>query len=138
MSDLVTAHAPASPPAAGRGRAPLPLWAAAVLTWLLAVVTSYGSIYFSFYFEDPDPGWGSWLFVVVFIAIAALASGSAVAMVRGSATGRRVLVGYGVLGIAWCVAKLVFWHEAEALVFGAVNVAVLALLAARRGRAFTR
>ena len=92
---------------------------------LLALVTSYGAIYFSFYFEDPDPGLGSWVFVIVFLAINVVAAASAVGLVRGSRLAWQVLVGYGVLGILWCIAKLVFWHETEALVFGAANVAAL-------------
>jgi hypothetical protein len=39
-----------------------------------------------------------------------------------------------VLGFLWCIAKLVFWQETEALVFGAANVAVLVLLGARPTR----
>ena len=44
------------------------------------------------------------------------------------------LLGYGVLGILWCIAKLVFWSEEESLVFGVANVLGLALLGARRTR----
>ena len=102
------------------------------VTVLLALVTSYGAIYFSFYFEDPDPGLGSWVFVIVFLAINVVAAASAVGLVRGSRLAWQVLVGYGVLGILWCIAKLVFWHETEALVFGAVDVPALA--PARRPR----
>ena len=29
---------------------------------LLVLVTSYGAIYFSFFFENPDPGLGTWAF----------------------------------------------------------------------------
>jgi hypothetical protein len=101
---------------------------------LLALVTSYGAIYFSFYFEDPDPGLGSWVFVIVFLAINVVAAASAVGLARGSRLAWQVLVGYGVLSILWCIAKLVFWQETEALVFGAANVAALALLAARPTR----
>ncbi len=101
---------------------------------LLALVTSYGAIYFSFYFEDPDPGVGSWVFVVLFLAINVTSLVAVTALVRGSATGWRVLVAWGVLGILWCIAKLVFWQETESLVFGVLNVGCLSLLAARRTR----
>lgn len=98
------------------------------------MVTSYGAIYFSFFFESPDVGVGNWVFTAVFLAINTAAAASAVALLRGSLTGWRVLVGYGVFGIVWCIAKLVFWQEEEALLFGAANVGYLTLLAARRSR----
>jgi hypothetical protein len=131
MSQLVTSTAA---PASTDRKAPWTVKVLSAVIVLLALVTSYGAIYFTFYFEDPDPGIGSWVFVTVFIAVNVLATVSAVALLRGSRTGWRVLVGYGVLGILWCIAKLVFWHETESLVFGAANIAALALLAARPTR----
>lgn len=115
-------------------RPPVTLWLTTVLTVLLALVTSYGAIYFSFYYEDPDPGIGSWTFVVVFISVAIAGALSAIGALRGSRTGWRALVGYAVLGILWCIAKLVFWQEEEALVFGAVNLLILGLLFGRQVR----
>ena len=112
-------------------------WQVRVLTalvGLLALVTSYGAIYFSFYFEAPDPGLGSWVFVVLFLSINVTSVAAVAGLVRGSAAGWRVLVGWGVLGILWCIAKLVFWQETESLVFGVLNTVCLALLAARRTR----
>src|SRR5688572_6564729 len=81
------------------------------IVMLLALVTSYGAIYFSFYFEDPDPGLGSWAFVVGFLSINVVAAASAVGLWRGRQLAWQVLLGYGVLGILWCIAKLVFWSE---------------------------
>jgi hypothetical protein len=104
------------------------VWSATVITALLTVVTSYGAVYFSFFFESPEPGPGSWVFVTVFIAINVCAAIAAAGLLRGHGTARWVLVGYGVLGVLWCIAKLVFWSETEALVFGAANVLVLVLL----------
>jgi hypothetical protein len=129
MSQLVTA----APSIAAR-KAPWTVKVLSTVIVLLALVTSYGAIYFSFYFEDPDPGLGSWVFVIVFIAINVVATASAVGLVKGSRTGWKLLLGYGVLGILWCIAKLVFWHETESLVFGAFNLLALALLAAPRTR----
>jgi hypothetical protein len=134
MSQLTNQAAPA--PSVGAGRPPVTLWVTTVLTLLLALVSSYGSIYFSFYFEDPDPGIGSWTFVAGFIAIAVTGAASAIAALRGSRTGWRMLAGYGVLGILWCIAKLVFWQEVEALVFGAVNLLILGMLFAPRTRRY--
>ncbi len=131
MSQLVSST-PA--PSTAVTKAPWTVKVLSTVVLLLALVTSYGAIYFSFYFEDPDPGLGSWVFVIVFLAINVVAAASAVGLVRGSRLSWQLLVGYGVLGILWCIAKLVFWHETEALVFGAANVAALALLAARPTR----
>ncbi len=111
-------------------RAPWTVTTLSAVTLLLALVTSYGAIYFTFYFEDPEPGLGSWVFVTAFLTINAVAAGCAVALFRGSRVAWQVLVGYGVLGILWCIAKLVFWSETEALLFGVANVLALGLLAA--------
>lgn len=111
-------------------RTPWTVHVLGTVTLLLALVTSYGAIYFSFFFEDPDPGPGSWAFVAGFLAINVVAATSAVGLWRGRRLAWQVLVGYGVLGILWCIAKLVFWSETESLVFGAANVLGLALLAA--------
>ena len=51
------------------GRSPWTVKVLVAITALLVLVTSYGAIYFSFYFENPDPGPGSWVFVSVFLAI---------------------------------------------------------------------
>jgi cation transport ATPase len=115
-------------------RTPWTVRVAAAIVLLLAVVTSYGAIYFSFYFQDPEVGLGSYAFVAAFLAINVTAAAAAASLLRGSSTGWRVLVGYGVLGIVWCIAKLVFWQEEEAMLFGAANVAYLVLLMARRTR----
>ena len=123
MSTL-TAPAPVST------RAPWAVHVLGTITMLLALVTSYGAIYFTFLFEDPDPGLGSWVFVIAFLVINVVAAASAVGLWRGRLLAWQVLVGYAVLDILWCLAKLVFWSETESLVFGVANVVALALLAA--------
>lgn len=133
MSQLATSRP--TLPGAG-GKAPASVWSATAITALLTVVTSYGAVYFSFFFKDPEPGLGSWVFVTVFIAINITAAIAAARLLRGSAAARRVLVGYGVLGVLWCIAKLVFWSETEALVFGAANVLLLGLLLRPRLRSY--
>ena len=121
---------------APRTRRPWQVGLLSVLTTLLVLVTSYGAIYFSFFFENPDPGPGSWVFVAVFLAINVTAAVALVSLRGGSVRGWRVLIGYGVVGILWCIAKLVFWQETEALAFGVVNAVCLALLAAPRTRRY--
>ena len=123
--------------AAPTGRTPWQVRALAVVVTLLALVTSYGAIYFSFFFEDPDPGVGTWVFVTVFLSLNVTAAAAVRSLVRGTEAARRVLLGYSVLGILWCVAKLVFWQETESLVFGALNVVCLGLLVAPRTRSHT-
>lgn len=116
-------------------RAPWTVRVISAVVGLLSIVTSYGAIYFSFYFGDPDPGVGTWAFVTAFLAINVVAAVAAVGLHRGSSVAWKVLLGYGVAGILWCIAKLVFWSEEESLVFGAANVLALWLLAARPTRA---
>lgn len=116
-------------------RAPWTVRVISAVVGLLSIVTSYGAIYFSFYFGDPDPGVGTWAFVTAFLAINVVAAVAAVGLHRGSSVAWKVLLGYGFAGILWCIAKLVFWSEEESLVFGAANVLALWLLAARPTRA---
>jgi hypothetical protein len=133
---MSTLTAPATAPA--RAGAPWTVRVLAGVVLALAAVTSYGAIYFSFFFENPDPGLGSWAFAIGFLAINAVAATSAVGLLRGRGWAWQVLLGYGVLGILWCIAKLVFWAEIESLVFGAANIAGLALLYAPRTREHVR
>ena len=116
------------------GRSPWQVRVLVTIVGLLSLVTSYGAIYFSFYFEDPDPGVGTWAFVTTFLGINLVAAVSAVGLARGRRVAWRVLAGYTVLGMLWCVAKLVFWQETEALVFGVLNLVCLGLLLAPRTR----
>lgn len=131
MSQLATPTHQARP----TGRTPWTVRVISTVVGLLSVVTSYGAIYFSFYFEDPNPGVGSWVFVTAFLAINVLAGVAAVGLHRGSRSAWKVLLAYGAAGILWCIAKLVFWSEEESLVFGAANALVLWLMTARPTRA---
>ena len=115
-------------------RSPWQVRTLVAIVTLLALVTSYGAIYFTFFFEDPDPGLGSWVFVTVFLGLNLTAVAAVRAVLSGSGTGRKVLIGWTVLGMLWCVAKLVFWHETESLVFGVLDLACLLLLLAPRTR----
>ena len=135
MTQLDSTRTPTTD-ASARPTAPWTARILAGLVFLLALVTSYGAIYFTFFFENPDPGPGSWVFVTAFLAINVLATTAAVGLLRGRLLGWRLLVAYGVLGILWCIAKLVFWSETESLAFGATNALTLVLLAAPRTRAY--
>ena len=77
------------------------------------------------------------------MAVGALGVGAAMTQLPESDVdlalyGWLALLGYGVLGILWCIAKLVFWQETEALVFGVSNVVALLLLAAPQTRRHVR
>lgn len=126
-----------APTAPATRRLPMSVRVASTLTLLMAAVTSYGAYYFSFVFEDPQPGAGTYAFVTLFWAITLTASVAAVGLLRGSETARRVLVVYAWAEILWTVAKLVFWQETEALVFGVVSVGVLLVFRSRAARAWT-
>jgi hypothetical protein len=125
-------------PAPAAVRSPWTVRVLAGVVLLLATVTSYGAVYFSFVYEDPDPGIGSWLFVVAFLSINVAAAASAVGLARGRRWAWTTLLAYGVVGILWCIAKLVFWSETESLVFGVANLAGLALLYAPPTRRHVR
>jgi hypothetical protein len=108
-------------------RSPWQVRTLAAIVTLLTLVTSYGAIYFSYFFEDPEPGLGTWVFVTVFLGINVTAAAAVRGLVHGRLVARQVLVGYTVLGMLWCVAKLVFWQETESLVFGVLDLVSRAL-----------
>ena len=118
-------------------RRPASVVAAAVVTVLHALVTSYGAYYFTFVFEDPEPTLFSYGFVALFWAIAGTGAVAAVRTAQGSESGRRVLVAYCAVGIVWTAAKLVFWSETEALVFGVLALGVGLVARSRAVRAHT-
>ena len=124
-------------PAPTAVRRPTSAVVAAVVTVLHALVTSYGAYYFSFVFEDPEATLFSYGFVALFWAIAATGSVAAVRTAQGSESGRRLLLAYCGLGLVWTAAKLVFWSETEALVFGVVALGVALVARSRAVRAYT-
>ena len=76
---------------------------------------------------------------LTWVAVIALAMGASylfngVRVLRGDADGAYPLRLTAYTGIAFTVAKLVFWQETEAVAFGLVAVAIALLLRARRHR----
>lgn len=131
MDDLVADRTDTRPPAAAV--------ATLVLTALLATTTSAGAVYFSLLWSQA-PAVSVWtiLFAVGFVAVAVVGVAAAVALVRGSERGRRTVIAYATFGILFTLAKLIWWQETEAVVFGAGDIALL-LLASRQGvRDWTR
>jgi len=112
--------------------------AALVLTPLIAAVTSGGAVYFSLLWSQAPPVtvW-TVLFAVAFVAIAIAGIIAAIALARGSERGRRGVIAYATFGILFTLAKLVWWQETEAIVFGALDVVLMLLVSTRRVRAWT-
>ena len=119
-------------------RCPTSVWLAAGATTLLAVVQSYGAYYFSFVFEQPQVRASSVVFVALVWALNATALAAAVGLVRGRRLARRIALGYVGWHVAFTAAKLVFWHETEAVGFGVVSLGLLALLCAPASRRYAR
>lgn len=117
---------------------PATVVAALLLTVAIAAVTTGGAIYFSlFWAEAPAPSVWTVLFAVGFAAVSALGVVAAVALARGSERGRRGVIGYATFGILFTLAKLIWWQETEAIVFGALDIALLLLVSSRRLRDWT-
>jgi hypothetical protein len=103
-------------------RTPVPVLAAATIVVLLAAVTSYGAVYFTYSRVSTV----SLIFVTFFLGLKASAIIAAGGLLRGRWWSRRLLLGYA-LGweVGFSAVKLIFWHERAALVFGAVALLVL-------------
>jgi hypothetical protein len=114
---------------------PIPVWLVAGLLTVLPLVSCSGAIYFTFVYEGGTSLAVGLPFVAVFVAISATGVAAGVGVVRGFAVAWRAAIGYAVAMSLWTVAKLVFWHELEALAFGAAGLAVAALLATPAVRA---
>jgi hypothetical protein len=125
-------------PAAPAGRCPTPVRLAAGVMGLLALLQSYGAYYFSFVFEQPEVRATSVVFVALVWALNATALAAAVGLVRGRRLARRIALGYVGWHVAFTAAKLVFWHETEAVGFGVVSLALLGLLCTPASRRYAR
>jgi hypothetical protein len=117
-------------------RSPWTVKAAIAAVSLLALVSSYGAIYFSMFYADVDPGIGSYVFVTLFVAANITALVSATVLRTGSRRAWQVLLGWSGAAALFTLVKLVFFHESDAVVFGVVTAIVVTLLTAPRTRAF--
>lgn len=115
-------------------RSPATAWTAAGLSALVATVGAYGSIYFT-----GLEGWDAMgiTFVATYVSICVFGVVCAVALARGSESGRLGLVAYGLFTVAFTIVKIVTIQEWEALAFGVVGAVVLTLALHRRTRSFT-
>jgi hypothetical protein len=138
-----TAPAPAGPTAsptavAGRrARPPAAVVAATALTLLVGAVSAFGSFYFALVYDNANPGPAAYAFVGVFWAATLVGMVGAVGLLRRAEQGRRALLGYCGAQLLWTLAKLVVWHESEALVFGAVTAVVLLAARSRAAQRWT-
>jgi hypothetical protein len=101
--------------------------AAAILALPLGLMTVTGGIVF---WE-----WSAFTFVaVIAIAMGAAFLTGAVRLLRGDGAGARILLAAAGTQVAFTIAKLVFWHETEAVLFGLVALLIAGLLwSDRRG-----
>ncbi len=121
-----------------QGTRPTAVVVALLLTLAIAAVTTGGAIYFSlFWAQAPAPSVWTVLFAVGFAAVSALGVVAATALSRGSERGRRWVIAYATFGIVFTLAKLIWWQETEAIVFGALDIALLLLVSSRRVRGWT-
>jgi hypothetical protein len=111
-------------------RSRVPVWAAAALLTVLPLVSLGGAVYFTFVYEGGVALAAGLPFVAVFAAVSATGVASGVGLVRGLPLAWRAAVAYVVVMTLWTIAKLVVWHETEAVVFGVAALAIGALLLA--------
>lgn len=121
-----------------QGTRPQAAVAALLLTLAIAGATTAGAIYFSlFWAQAPAPSMWTVLFAVGFTAVSALGVVAATNLTRGSERGRQGVIAYATFGILFTLAKLIWWQETEAIVFGALDIALLLLVSSRRLRDWT-
>lgn len=103
---------------------------------VLPLVTSYGAFYFTYLYEGgTDAGLLGGLFVAFFWAVSATGLKAGLGLLRGNRRAQAVVLSYCLAMVLWTVAKLVFWHETEALVFGVAALVVAALSSSPSARA---
>ena len=121
-----------------RGRPPFTAIAAAGLQMLVAAVTTIAVFYFSLVDAAKPPLAAGLALVALYWSANAIGVAGSIGMLRGRALGRKVVIGYAVYGILFSLAKLFIWHESAALLFGAIDIALIALAAAPPTRRYVR
>lgn len=117
---------------------PVAAVATLVLTVAVAGVTTGGAVYFSLFWpEAPDLSVWTGLFALAFTTVSALGVAAAASLARGSERGRRGVIAYATFGILFTLAKLVWWQETEAILFGGLDIVLLLLVSGRRVREWT-
>lgn len=112
-------------------RASVALWAARILLGLLGVVIVFSSIYFTFFASAEEGGVSAPVDWVVAAWALAMGLGMVAVAVRLGAPGTmRIAVGLVLAHIAFGLVKLVGYGETEAVGIFAVDLVILAVLAA--------
>ena len=120
-----------------RGRPPLTAVSAAALQFLYTAVTTFSVVYFGLIDAAKPPLAAGLAFVALYWSANAIGTAGSIGLLRGRELGRRVLLGYGVYGILFTLAKIFIWHESAAFLFGALDLALIALAAAPATRRYT-
>jgi hypothetical protein len=132
---------PAATPVSGTvagsvaGRAPATVLAASGLSILVAGFGAYGAVYFTGLEGFTDLGL---TFLVAYEFLSVLGLVSAIALLRGRAAGHLGVLAFGLWMTVFTVFKVAYIHEAEAVPFGVVGLAILALALAPATRRFVR
>jgi hypothetical protein len=120
-----------------RRRPPVTAVAAAALQLLYSVVTTVAVFYFSLVDAAKPPLAAGLGFVALYWSANAIGIAGSIGLLRGRELGRRVLIGYGVYGILFSLAKIFIWHESAAFLFGALDLVLIGLAAAPASRRYT-
>lgn len=116
---------------------PVTAVSAAALQLLYTAVTSISVVYFGLIDAAKPPLAAGLGFVALYWSANAIGAAGSIGLLRGRELGRRVLLGYGVYGILFSLAKIFIWHESAAFGFGALDLVLIALAAAPATRRYT-
>ena len=116
-------------------RSPLVVRAAAGLLVLLAAVSTFGLVMFSFVWGDHGVGVGV-VFAVVAVAAAVTAVAAVPSLLRGDRAGWAVTFVWSCCYTYWSFYKVFAEEEFESALFLAVAVGLVALLSTRAARAY--
>ena len=115
-------------------RSPLVVRAAAALLVLLAAVSTFGLVMFSFVWGDHGVGVGV-VFAVVAVAAALTAVAAVPSLLRGDRTGWAVAFVWSCCYTYWSTYKVFAEEEFESALFLVVGAGVVTLLSTRGARA---
>lgn len=129
----MTVSAPPSP-AGSSVRSPLTVRAGAALLALAAAASTFGVVMFGLVWTD-NPLGASTVFVAFMIATAVTAVAALPSLLRGSALGWGLTLGWACCYTYWGVYKVFATEEFESIGFLAAGIGTIALLASRSARA---
>jgi hypothetical protein len=122
--DLHLRHPGTAPPAAARA-------AQVIAVGPLGALVGVAAIAFTIAAGPLSLSLGDWLVAAWALATAVVNLVAGIALGRGSETARRILIATALAHVAFSVVKLTAYDEPEALVFAALDAALIALLSLR-------